>query len=481
MPNASLFDCSLRLAAFLSFAALPSVHAQGGRANAANATERLTIESRILGEKRIVDVTVPVGYSRDTTARYPLVVALDGEFEGEVAAAIARFYANVGMLPGVIVAAVHNTDRSRDLTPAAIPPFAAPPGSSGGADKFLSFLADEMMPRVQRSFRTAPMRVLVGHSLGGLFALHALAKRPELFTGYVVMEPAAWWNNQQPVRDAREALQQPAARRARVLLVNAQSLSADTMSWGGTRPMVRQIRVSDESHSSMAAIGMATALRRLFEDYRAPKWQPGSAPIQMLARYDSLVARVGYEVPIPEMTFETVARMSLDSRRFDDAERVLDRMERALGKSESSRILRGRLASERNQPEPAGLIPLVFPAARPTAAQAARFVGRWRSVDAAQPHEVEIRESGDTLVIHDHITFPEGEPFDADDPVVQVTNNGVLEWGLPFFNGLAALVVLKATLTDDDTMVVRREARGWVPRDPNFSASLVVRFKRVRE
>jgi hypothetical protein len=200
----------------------------------------------------------------------------------------------------------------------------------------------------------------------------------------------------------------------------------------------------------------------------------------MLARYDSLAARVGYEVPIPDMTFETVARMSLDSRRFDDAERVLDRMERALGRSESSRMLRGRLASERNQPAPRGLIPLVFPKTRPTAAQAARFVGRWRSVDAAEPHEVEIRASGDTVVIHDHVTFPEGEPFDADDPVIQVTNNGVLEWGLPFFNGLAALVVLKATLADNETMVVEREPRGWVPRDPNFNAGLVVRFRRVR-
>ena len=144
-------------------------------------------------------------------------------------------------------------------------------------------------------------------------------------------------------------------------------------------------------------------------------------------------------------------------------------------------MLRTRLASERKQPAPAGWIPLVIPASRPSAAQAARFVGRWRSVGAAEPHEVEIRVSADTLVIHDHITFPEGEPFDADDPVIQLTSNGVLEWGLPFFNGLAALVVLKATLADNDTLVVARESRGWVPRDPSYKPHVVVRFKRIRE
>lgn len=128
-----------------------------------------------------------------------------------------------------------------------------------------------------------------------------------------------------------------------------------------------------------------------------------------------------------------------------------------------------------------GVVAVVIPASRPSAAQAARFIGRWRSVGPTEPHEVDIRVSADTLVFHDHVTFPEDEPFDADDPVIQLTNNGVLEWGLPFFNGLAALVVLKATLVDNETMVVDREARGWVPRDPNFEAHLVVRFKRIRE
>jgi uncharacterized protein len=442
-------------------------------------TRRHTIQSRVLGETRIVDITTPRGYDANPSARYPVVVTLDGEFEGEVAAAIARFYGGVGMLPGVIVVSVHNTARTRDLTPPAIPPFAPPPGASGGADRFLSYLANEALPLVHRTYRTAPMRVLIGHSLGGLFALHAIASRPELFTGYVIMEPATWWNDQAPVRAARAALALPNARRARVMLVNAPSLSADTSSWGGDRPMVRHVRVGEETHQSMAAAGIAAGLRRLFEDFRPPRWRPGSSPVEMLARYDSLAARIGYEVPVPAATYATIVRMALDARYFDDAGRALTRMEHALGVSDETREYRSRLDRERREPVPPGFVPLVIPAARPTATQAARFVGRWRSVDAREPHEVEIRASGDTIIIHDRVTFAEGEPFEADDPVIQVTNEGVLEWGLPFFQGLAALVVLKATLTDDSTMVVRREARGWLPRDPHFDARSVVRLTRI--
>ena len=459
---------ALAAAATLAFAT--PVSSQPTRPAPGSTTQRHTIQSRVLGEARVVDVTLPHGYDSDTSARYPLVVVLDGEFEGEVAAAVARFYANMNMLPGVVVAAVHNKARTRDLTPAAIPPFRPPEPNAGGADRFLSFLEEEAIPFVERSFRTAPMRVLIGHSLGGLFALHVIAKRPNVFTGYVIMEPAAWWNNQQPVAAARQALETPAARRARVMLVNAQSLGPDTAAWGGDRPMLRQITVAGESHASMAAIGIATGLRRLFEDYRPAQWKPGTSPITMLNRYDSLAARVGYEVPIPPETFEKVVRMSLNSRLFDDAERGLARMVKAVGETDDTRALRAQLDAERHTPTPAGFIPLVIPARRPTPAQASRFIGTWRTVDAAMPHEVEVRASGDTIVVHDHITFPEGEPFDADDPVIQVTEQGVLEWGLPFFRGLAALLVVKATLVDANTVEIREEPRGWLPRDPQFSA-----------
>lgn len=473
--DATLVGMTLRigLACVLALAGASRLTAQ-----APAAPVPLTVESRVLGERRTIDVALPSGYAVDSTRRYPLVVVLDGESEGEVAASLARFYAGTATIPGVIVAAVRNTKRMRDLTPATIAPFASPEPGAGGADAFLAFLSTELVPRLEQSYRVEPMRVLVGHSLGGLFALHALAKQPSLFTGYVVMEPATWWNNQQPVRDAREALRTPAARRARVMLVNAPSLSADTTSWGGTRPMVRMIRVADESHESMAAIGMATALRRMFEDFRTPQWRPGTAPIAMLTHFDSLEERVGYRVPIPPQSYEVVARMSIDSRRFDDAQHTIDAMERAFGASAGSRELRSQLEEERKAPAPSNFIPLEIPARRPTPAQAAAFIGRWRPVDAREPHEIDLRASGDTIVVHDRLVYPEGPPYDADDYVIRVTDAGVLEWGLPLFKGLAALVVMKGRI-DGETLVVSREARGWAPKDPNFRTDRITRYRRV--
>ena len=439
------------------------------------------IESRKLNETRVIDVALPASYQSDSTRRYPLLLVLDGEYELQIAASIARFYAETGQVPEMIVVGVRNTNRQRDMTTPPVAGFELPPEvrEAGGAERFLSFLGDELVPYLDQHYRTTPLRVITGHSLGGLLSIYALGQRPELFTGYVLMEPSAWWNQGAEVDQAKAVLQQPAGRHARVMLVNMTSWELDTTRWGGDKPMIRELATSGETHSSMAIAGMTQGLRTLFADFKPTQWQPGTRPIAMLDRYDSLTARVGYAVPIPDDAYSLVVRMSLDSRHFDDAERVLQRWERALGVSEESRAFRERLTRDRAAPQPANFIPLEFPESRPTARQAAPFIGRWVTIAQADTHEVMIRASGDSIIVHDRVQMRGIGWFQGDDPVVQVTADGTLEWGLPFFRGIAALVVLRGKIQPDGTMLVTREVRGWVPRGPGPDLNRTERFRRV--
>jgi pimeloyl-ACP methyl ester carboxylesterase len=369
----------------------------------------------------------------------------------------------------------------RDMTPAAVAGFNPPreAARSGGADQFLAFLADELMPYLETNYRVQPMRVLVGHSLGGLFALYALQKRPSLFTGYLVMEPAVWWNNEHELNEARSVLATPSARRARLMLVNAPGLGMDTTRWGGDAPMVRELKIAGETHSSMAMAGMMLGLRTMFADFQAPEWIPGTRPAAMLARYDSLAARIGFASPIPVMTFEKVIRMSIHSRFFDDAESVLRRMEAQYGSSGESEELQRMLAEERVTPVPAGFVPLEIPPRRPGPRDAAAFLGRWSNGEPGSSHEVEVRGSGDTIIVHDRVQFPNGDWDESDSPVIQVTADGTLEWGLKWFRGIAALMVMQGKLQPDGTMRVTRQVRGWVPRGPGGDLTRVEHFRRM--
>ncbi len=437
------------------------------------------VESRVLGESRTVDVSLPKGYERNAGRRYPVLYVLDGDYEQEIAAAVAGFHGEAGTVPPMIVVGVRTPNRTHDLTTVAEPGFDLPPEArdAGGAGKFLAFLAGELVPWVNHAFRTDSMRVLVGHSLGGLFAAYAIAQRPTLFTGWVLMEPSLWWNRGAERSAMLAALRAPADRHARVMAVNMEPLALDTSRWGDDKPMVRELAVTGETHSSMAAIGLAMSLRTMFADFLPGEWRPGTRPIAMLEHYDSLADRLGFAVPIPEAAFTTVARMSIDSPYYDDAARVIDRMEATLGASPSSRAMRDKLASDRTHERP-GFVPLVFPSHRPSPREAERFLGRWVAVTDST-RVLDVRASGDTIVLHDREALPSGMPWEGDRPVVQVTTDGSLEWGLPVFRGLAALLVQRGRIQPNGTLLVTPEVRGWVPVGPGPDLERTVTFRRV--
>jgi predicted alpha/beta superfamily hydrolase len=96
----------------------------------------------------------------------------------------------------------HAERRSFDLTPTASEewmkrfPKGGPVVKTGGNDRLLAFIEDELKPLVEKRYAIDRARqALFGHSLGGLFALHVLFTRPEAFRTYVASSPSIWWND----------------------------------------------------------------------------------------------------------------------------------------------------------------------------------------------------------------------------------------------------------------------------------------------
>jgi hypothetical protein len=170
--------CSTMLALLL--ASLPcALHAQ-------DVTVRLgitdTVRSEGLAETRPLMVYLPDSYEA-SDARYPVVYLLDGTPDSmlETVAAMNKLRADA-FAPEMLVVAIENVDRDRDMMPLSTGSY---PVSDPGAERFLGFIADDLIPHVDHTYRTTEQRVLVGKSLSGLFTVYALLTRPELFDAYV--------------------------------------------------------------------------------------------------------------------------------------------------------------------------------------------------------------------------------------------------------------------------------------------------------
>lgn len=145
------------------------------------------LASDALGETRRYSVYTPRGYA-DGAEAYPVLYMTDGEWNFLQTAGLVDQLSRWARVPDMIVVAVHNTNRTRDLTPSADSTFYG----SGGASAFLRFLTDELVPHVEGTYRTSGYRILWGHSFGGLFAFYALAERPDAFEAYLSAGASLW-------------------------------------------------------------------------------------------------------------------------------------------------------------------------------------------------------------------------------------------------------------------------------------------------
>lgn len=67
--------------------------------------------------------------------------------------------------------------------------------TTGGAEEFLRFLEDEVIKSVEGKYKVnSSSRGILGHSFGGLFGFYAYLNSPGLFSNYILISPAIWWN-----------------------------------------------------------------------------------------------------------------------------------------------------------------------------------------------------------------------------------------------------------------------------------------------
>lgn len=77
-----------------------------------------------------------------------------------------------------------------------------------GADRFLAFIEDNLKPTINQRFAIDTEReAIFGHSLGGLFVLHALLTQPASFDHYIAISPSLWWYGEKPLESlAKQSL-----------------------------------------------------------------------------------------------------------------------------------------------------------------------------------------------------------------------------------------------------------------------------------
>jgi predicted alpha/beta superfamily hydrolase len=179
----TLIRCALFIIPF--FAIFSNATAQSPAATSGS------LYSTVLKEEREFKVVLPDNYKPGSAEKYDVLYILDGDWNLKSAVDVQRFAQEQSYMPPVIMVAVSNTDRFRDMTPAK---FSQAAGRNG-ADKFLAFLKDELLPYVNKTYPVSGNNILYGYSLTGLFAVYTFFVEPQLFNAYLAVDPSLWWDD----------------------------------------------------------------------------------------------------------------------------------------------------------------------------------------------------------------------------------------------------------------------------------------------
>jgi len=301
--------------------------------------ETVRFQSEIMGEERTVLISTPRGYDR-TEASYPVIYLTDGYAHFTHTRGTVDFLVNNGLAPQLIIVAVTNTDRTRDLTPTQ-DDLTTDDGeirempTSGGAAKFLDFFEKELFPYVDSHYRTQPLRLFGGHSFGGLFALNAFFTRPEMFDAVLAISPSLRWDDELPIRQAKsfksnggespptlfvamanEEEGDPRPNRLDKLEKNLGDADSDDFDW-------QVMRMPDETHGSVVLRAHYWGLRYVFEPWRLPadpetgRFVGGLAELKQ--HYQQLSKQYGYKLVPAEQTVNAIAYQILGRDEVDDA------------------------------------------------------------------------------------------------------------------------------------------------------------------
>ena len=171
--------------------------------------------SEILSEKRDIWIYLPKTEDDPelNKQKYPVVYLLDAEEQyAGFRELIQRENADGSKLfRDIIVVGIRNINRNRDLTPTHSVRNSKGKRTrgfkpSGGGDKFIDFIREELFPYIEEKYPVSSERILLGHSLGGLTTINILLHHPEMFNCYIASDPSMWWDDKFMLDEARKIL-----------------------------------------------------------------------------------------------------------------------------------------------------------------------------------------------------------------------------------------------------------------------------------
>ncbi|PHR10833.1 MAG: hypothetical protein COA40_13365 [Aequorivita sp.] len=150
------------------------------------------VYSEILQQDREFSVYFPPSYNTAINQKYPVLYILDGDYNFQYLAGFLELQGGISeVIPEMILVAISGKGTAEYRKNCK--PTIEGVEDSGNAGEMVSFIEKELIPYVNKNYKTADYKILGGHSVGGIFVINTAINHPDLFNDYIAISPALWW------------------------------------------------------------------------------------------------------------------------------------------------------------------------------------------------------------------------------------------------------------------------------------------------
>lgn len=144
-----------------------------------------SFQSRKLNDTRDLKIRLPDNYDASSNLKYPVILVFDGDYLFEPVVGQVAFQTYFDRMPeAIVVGLTHGKERFYDSYHDEVTGL---PIESGA--RFYEFISTELIPYIDRNYKTSEFKVAVGHDLMANFMNAFLLKDEPLFKAYVNLSP----------------------------------------------------------------------------------------------------------------------------------------------------------------------------------------------------------------------------------------------------------------------------------------------------
>ena len=295
-----------------------------------------TITSKKLNEDREITIGLPPSYDKHPNQKYPVLVLLDGDFLFDAFQGALSYGNYWDDLPEVIIVGITQNKKNERETDCAVDETNGLPTEKG--EQFFEFIGMELLPYIEKKYRTAPFKMIAGLDTTAGFLNCYLYKDNPTFDAYISMSPELPTGMEEQIPDRLAAIQKPifyyhSSADGDVKKMRNRILALDEAAKKINKPTLNY-RFDDfkgASHYSLVLNSIPSALYQIFSVYQPISTTEFNEKIAVLPsgyvdylaqKYDMIEKSFALKLPIRLNDFKAIEAAILKNKAYNEFDKL---------------------------------------------------------------------------------------------------------------------------------------------------------------